>query len=70
MLRELGVAPKTKKQMPQGLLDASGADVSVNDDAPATEDASAAEQVTIFEAEEDTSVESVVEQGIAESDAV
>jgi DNA recombination protein RmuC len=61
MLRDLGVAPK--KQMPQGLLDASGIEAS------AVETADAA-QVTIFEAGEESSVESVVEQGIAESDAV
>ena len=40
------------------------------DDAPPALDAPTTEQVTIFEAEEDNSVESVVEQGIAESDAI
>jgi DNA recombination protein RmuC len=61
MLRDLGVAPK--KQMPQGLLDPSGVEAS-------GADASATGQVTIFEVGEESSVESVVEQGIAESDAV
>jgi DNA recombination protein RmuC len=66
MLRDLGVAPK--KQIPRGLLDASGVETSENE---ATEvEATGAEQVTIFEAGEDSSVESVVEQGIIESDAV
>ncbi len=58
MLRELGVAPRTKKQIPQGLLDASGVDTS------------AGEQEAALESGDANSVESVVEQGIAESDAV
>lgn len=56
MLRELGVAPK--KQMPQGLLDASGVEASEE------------EQDAALEAGEENTVESVIEQGIAESDAV
>jgi DNA recombination protein RmuC len=66
MLRDLGVAPK--KQIPPGLLDASGIEASGVDVSEADE--SGAEQVTIFEAEEESSLDSVVEQGIAESDAV
>jgi DNA recombination protein RmuC len=66
MLRDLGVAPK--KQIPQGLLDASGMEASGVDASVADE--SGAEQVSIYEAGEESTVESVVEQGIAESDAV
>jgi DNA recombination protein RmuC len=58
MLRELGVAPKTKKQIPQGLLDASGAE------------APEPEQNAALESGAESSVDAMVEQGIAESDPV
>jgi len=66
MLRELGVAPK--KQMPQGLLEASGMEAS-GLDASGIESAEA-EPEPALESGEESSVEPVVEQGIAESDAV
>ena len=58
MLRELGVAPRTKKQIPQGLLDASGVD-----DAPP-------ERVTIFEVGDGNAQEPVVEERMSEPDVV
>jgi hypothetical protein len=66
MLRDLGVAPK--KQIPPRLLDAAGMETPAAEALQA--EASNAEKVTIFEAGEESSIESVVEQGIAESDAV
>jgi DNA recombination protein RmuC len=63
MLRELGVAPKTKKQIPQGLLDVSEMSTS-------EAEGSEAERVTIFEVGEESGGEHAVEQGIAETDAV
>ena len=66
MLRDLGVAPR--KQIPPGLLDSSGVDTSAME-ASAVE-SPATEKVTIFEAGDESSVESEVEQGVAESDAV
>jgi DNA recombination protein RmuC len=60
-LRKLGVKPR--KQLPKGLLDTSG------DETQEVEQPTA-ERVTIFEAAGESSVDSAVEQGIAESDAV